>query len=219
MDLTIPARDARGLPPVDHLIWGGLDLESEIDRFERWTGVRAALGGRHPGEGTWNALLRLGPATYLELIAPDPTQPRPSHPRWLGLDALAEPRLVTWAATSVALDRQAAAARAAGLALGEVRSGRRELDGGQVLSWRLTYPDLAEGDGLVPFLIDRGDGPHPARTAPGSIRLMALRGEHPTPAAIGERLERLGLDLRIVAAPRHALIATLDTPQGRIELR
>jgi hypothetical protein len=209
----------RPLPPVDHLIWAGLDLESEIDRFERWTGVRAALGGRHPGEGTWNALLRLGPATYLELIAPDPTQPRPSHPRWLGLDALTEPRLITWAATSTALDRQAAAAGAAGIPLGEVRSGRRELADGQVLSWRLTYPVLAGGDGLVPFLIDWGDSPHPARTAPGAIRLVELHGEHPAPPAIGQRLARLGLDLRIVAAPLPALIAALDTPRGRIELR
>jgi glyoxalase-like protein len=88
-----------------------------------------------------------------------------------------------------------------------------------VLSWRLTYPDLAEGDGLVPFLIDWGDSPHPARTAPGTIRLVDLHGEHPAPAAIGERLARLGLDLRIVAAPIPALIAALDTPRGRIELR
>jgi hypothetical protein len=207
------------LPDVDHLIWAGLELGTEIDRFERWTGVRAALGGRHPGEGTWNALLRLGPATYLELIAPDPAQPPPSRPRWLGLDVLTEPRLVTWAARGTDLDRQAAAARAAGIALGEVRSGRRELGGGRVLSWRLTYPDLAEGDGLVPFLIDWGDSPHPAGTAPGAIRLLDLRGEHPEPAVIARRLKRLGLDLRVVAAPRPALVATLATPRGRIELR
>ena len=65
-------RDVSTTPtlPVDHLVWGGQDLEAEIARLERLTGVRAAAGGQHRGEGTWNALLRLGPASYLELIAP-----------------------------------------------------------------------------------------------------------------------------------------------------
>jgi hypothetical protein len=64
------------LASVDHLVWGGPDLDREIDRLEQWTGVRAVLGGRHPGEGTRNALIRLGPTTYLELIGPDLTQTR-----------------------------------------------------------------------------------------------------------------------------------------------
>jgi hypothetical protein len=36
------------LASVDHLVWGGPDLDREIDRLEQWTGVRAVLGGRHP---------------------------------------------------------------------------------------------------------------------------------------------------------------------------
>lgn len=208
-----------GSLPIDHLIWAGANLEQEVERFEQWTGVRAKPGGQHPGEGTRNALLGLGEAMYLELIAPDPMQPAPPHPRWLGLDTLTEPRLVTWAAGATDLEQRAAAARAAGVPLGEVRTGRRALDGGQVLSWRLTYPDVREGEGLVPFLIDWGDSQHPSRSAPQGIRLLDLHGEHPEPATAIERLQRLGLGLRVVVGPRPALIATIQTPRGRVELR
>lgn len=207
------------LPPVDHLVWGGRDLEAEIDHIERVTGVRAALGGRHPGEGTRNALIRIGDAAYLELIAPDLTQPSPPHPRWFGLDALTSPRLVTWAAKSRDLDAEWTAAHAAGVPLGEVRSGRRELADGRALSWRLTYPDLRVGDGLVPFLIDWGDSPHPARTAPAGLELVGLHAEHPAPALMTQLLARLGYALRVMPGPTPALIATLNTPRGRIELR
>jgi hypothetical protein len=205
--------------PIDHLIWAGLDLEAEIDRFERLTGVRGALGGQHPGEGTRNALLRVGPASYLELIAPDPAQPAPPRPRWLGLDALVAPRLITWAAKATALERRVAAARAAGVHLGEVRAGRRERSDGRTLSWQLTYPDLRPGDGLLPFLIDWADSPHPALTAPAGLDLVDLYGEHPEPDAVAAHLEALGLRLRVVAGPRAALVATLESPRGRLVLR
>jgi Glyoxalase-like domain len=210
---------AARLPPVDHLVWGGPNLEQEIERLEAWTGVRALLGGRHPGEGTRNALLRLGPIMYLELIGPDLTQAKPRRPRWLGLDTITGPRLITWAAKSSDLEQQAAAARAAGVALGEVRSGRRELSNGQVLSWRLTYPDVRAGDGLVPFLIDWGDSPHPSLTAPGGIQLVEVHAEHPDPAGIVESLRCLGLELRVLPGRTPALVTTLDTPRGSVELR
>lgn len=156
---------------------------------------------------------------YLEIIAPDPVQSGPPHSRWFGLDALTKPGLITWAATGTNLDRRVAAARLAGLPLGEVRSGQRELSSGQVLSWRLTYPDIRAGDGLVPFLIDWGDSPHPASAAPGGIQLSDLWAEHPDPPAIIEVLQRLELELPVVTGPSPALIARLATPRGRVELR
>jgi hypothetical protein len=204
---------------IDHLVWAAPDLDAEIERFARWTGVRASPGGRHPSEGTRNALIRLGPASYLELIGPDPTLPSPPHPRWFGLDRLTEPRLVTWAAKATDLDRLAAAARSAGVPLGEVRRGGRELADGRMLSWRLTYPDVRVGGGLVPFLIDWGDSPHPAQTAAEGTGLVELRAEHPDPGAIVAMLRGLALALPVSAGPRPALIARLDTPRGPVELR
>lgn len=216
--LKVPGRPAP-LPPVDHLVWGCRSLEEEIERLEEWTGVRAAPGGRHPGEGTHNALIRIGPEMYLELIGPDSTQAAPRHPRWFDLDTLGGPRLITWAAKCADLDQRAAGARAAGFEVGEVRSGQRELSDGQVLSWRLTYPSMRLGAGIVPFLIDWGAGTHPSRSAPDGIQLVDLRAEHPDPATVLTPLRHLGLALPVAAGAVPALIATFDTPRGPVELR
>jgi hypothetical protein len=156
---------------------------------------------------------------YLELIGPDLSQPPPAGQRWFGLDDLATPRLITWAAKAEDLEHQADAARRAGLELGEVRSGQRQRSDGRMLSWRLTYPDMRQGDGLVPFLIDWGRSPHPAGSAPGGAELVELRGEHPDPVAINELLGHLGIELRVSRGPTRALIATLETPHGRVQLR
>ena len=207
------------LPPVDHLVWGGRRLDEEIASLEARTGVRAVAGGRHPGEGTHNALIGLGPGIYLELIAPAPDAPAQAQPRWFGLDTLASPGLIAWAAKATDLDRRAEAAGAAGLTLGDVREGRRELAGGGVLAWRLTYPRIGPDAALVPFLIDWGDGAHPADTVPAGLRLVGLRGEHPEPAKPLAQLRHLGIELAVTAAATPALVATIETPRGRVELR
>jgi hypothetical protein len=204
---------------VDHLVWGGRILDEEVARFEALLGVRATPGGRHPVEGTHNALIRLGPDVYLELIAPDPDHPAPSTPRWFTLDTLRVPRLVTWAARASDLEIRAAAARRAGILLGAVRHGERRQSDGEVLSWRLTDPDLRVGDGLVPFLIDWGSSRHPAESAPSGVKLEGLRAEHPDPAAIARMLRALGVALDVSVGPSPALVATVRGAQGSVELR
>jgi len=206
------------LPPIDHLVWGGRSLDEEIERFEAMLGVRASPGGRHAGEGTHNALIRLGPAMYLELIAPDPEQPVPPTSRWFALDTLTTPRLVTWAARATDLERRVAQARRAGIALGDVRRGERLRPDGRSLAWRFTYPDTRTGDGLVPFLIDWGQSPHPAEGAAAGVELTTLRAEHPDPADIGRMLRELDIHLDVASAPAPALVATVAGPRGQVEL-
>src|SRR5688500_14980783 len=79
---------------VDHLVYASPELQTGVEKIEQILGVRATPGGQHPGRGTRNALLSLGPGVYLEIIGPDTEQPEPAQPRPFGIDELKEPRLV-----------------------------------------------------------------------------------------------------------------------------
>lgn len=207
------------LATVDHLVYAAPELQVGVDRIERVLGVRAMPGGQHPGRGTRNALLSLGPGTYLEIIGPDPEQPHPAQPRPFGIDNLKEPRLVTWAAKGKNLELLASDAERGGVKLGEVIAGSRRQADGVLLSWRYTDPRAVVAGGIVPFFIDWGQTPHPASTATPGASLIGLRAEHPDPQQAQKALSRLGLDLRAQPGPRAALIATISSPRGRIELR
>lgn len=204
---------------VDHLVYAAPDLEAAVDALEAKLGVRAAAGGRHPNEGTHNFLMALGPAVYLEIVGPDGQAASPSRPRWFGIDALAEPRLVAWAAREENLERVAALAATAGLRLGAVGSGSRQTADGHLLSWRFTDPRMVVEGGVVPFLIDWGQTPHPALSAPRGAILEGLRAEHPEAERVQETLAILGLTLPVRRGPGPALIALLETPKGAVELR
>jgi ketosteroid isomerase-like protein len=207
------------LDRVDHLIYGAPDLDAAIARLEERLGVRASAGGSHPGRGTRNALIALGTACYLEIMAPDPDQPPPAEPRWFGVDALPEPRFVGWAAKGRNLEVFAAKAARGGVRLGAVKPGGRRRPDGVVLSWKVTDPFALLGDGIVPFFIDWGQSPHPALIAAPGARLSALRAEHPNPDGVRDVIRRLGVDLRVEYGPAPALNATFATPRGEVELR
>ncbi len=91
-------------------------------------------------------------------------------------------------------------------------------DGG-LLAWQLTVRSAPAGDGLVPFLIDWGASSHPAATATPGCSLVELRGEHPDPEQVQRDLRALGTALDVNLAESPALVAVLDTPNGRVELR
>ena len=204
---------------IDHLVYAAPDLEAAVEELERLLGVRAAPGGRHPRWGTRNALLSLGPDTYLEILAPDPAREKPGMPTIFRLDRLDEPRLVAWAAKGADLEGRVETTAAAGVHLGEIVAVSRERPDGGVLSWRLTDPEVVLADGVVPFLIDWGASEHPAIGAPQGCRLSSLRAEHPEPTRVAAMLSAIGSDLRVEAGPAPALIATIQTPAREVELR
>ena len=210
---------SRTVPAVDHLVYATPDLNRGIDELDRLLGVRATPGGQHLGLGTRNALIALGPDAYIEIIAPDPAQPDPSAPRWFGVDDVGQSRLVTWAVKGRDLESLRASAVQNGIPLGAVTGGSRQRTDGITLSWQVTNPRTFVADGIVPFFIDWGRSPHPAQSAAKGASLVALRAEHPDAAGVQRMLRDLGLPLEVGSAVRAAIIATIDGPRGRIEVR
>jgi hypothetical protein len=204
---------------VDHIVYATPDLSRGVDEIENLTGVRASVGGTHPAWGTRNALIALAPASYLEIIAPDPEQPSPKKPRIFGLDDLDESRLAAWFVNARNLQSLRYDAVRNGVPLGEVKPGSRRRADGVQLSWQLTDPLSPVADGVVPFFIDWGDSPHPALTAARGASLIDLRAEHPDAENVQRMLTLLELDLPLKRGLRPQLIATLDCPRGRVELR
>ena len=210
------------LAAFDHLVFAAATLEQGEDHLEALLGVRPQRGGKHVAMGTHNSLLRLGERGYLELIAVDPEGVTPSRPRWFALDtapmraALREaPRLVTWVARTTDID---AARRACPVDVGPAQPMERAS-----LRWRIAIPDDGHllGGGVVPTLIQWLDARHPAEAIPDShLRLAALAGAHPEPAAIRSALAALGLGdaLGVTYGAQPRLAAMLQTPRGPVSL-
>jgi len=84
--------------PLDHLVFATKELQEGIDQIEALLGISAVSGGSHPGLGTCNAHVALGPKCYLEIIGPDPDQPDFEGTRPFGIDTIDSAKLMGWAA-------------------------------------------------------------------------------------------------------------------------
>ena len=212
---------------LDHLVLAAPALAPGVAWAERRLGVAFGPGGAHPGMGTHNRLLRLGADAYLEVIAPDPAAPAPSHPRWFGLsdtDALRHrwdegPRLAAWVARVADLD--------AAVAVDPELLGRPVHLTRGTLSWRFAL--RADGSpplgGAAPCLIqwDPGAGRPDGTPAPllpdAGCALERLTLRHPDPARVRALLGRLGLaGVTEVAAGEPGVSALLRTPGGTTSL-
>ena len=143
----------RHMNRLDHIVFAAQDLDAAVESLHGRLGVRAGAGGRHVGFGTHNALLSLGEDAYLEVIAPDPTQPPPAR-RPFGLDSLAAPGLAAWAVACTDIDATVARAR--------------ELGGGPVpflIGWGVTVHPARSAPSGLHLLEFRIDHPDPASIA------------------------------------------------------
>lgn len=202
---------------VDHLVYGVPDLGAGVAELADLLGVLAAPGGKHVGRGTHNALLGLGGASYLEIIALDPEQPAARSPLF-ALGEMRLPRLVAWACAVAGIGERVERARRRGYDPGAGEAMSRARQDGAVLRWLLTPPPPPSRL-VVPFLIDWGDTPHPSRAAPAGIRLAGLWAEEPEPRPSRAALAALDIDLRVDPGVEPALVAALETPRGRVVLR
>jgi len=212
---------ATAVAAADHLLLGVPDLDAGVKWVAERTGVTPVAGGSHPGRGTRNALLSLGARQYLEVIAPDPAQSTFNFQ--IDLRQLKEPRLVTWAAMTSDIDGVARAAKAAGRSVFGPSDGSRARPDGRLLKWRTLGVASTLRSGVVepiPFYIQWApDTIHPAADSPRGCELKTLRFAHPSAKSVVDALGGIGIEAEVSSAPEAAVIATLSTPKGVIELR
>ena len=203
---------------IDHLVIAADDLDSGCDHVERLLGERPVIGGRHPGWGTHNSVMTLGPWTYLEVISLDPTLQAPPGPVPFGLDRSDLPAMTTWACSGIPLDQLPGLTADLAHPIPPPCPMSRVRPDGSVLSWTLTDPACMFHGGLVPFFIDWGSDPHPAGSMPGSCTLRELLLETPDPAGLEDHLRLLGIGIDVRHGSSTRMIAIVDTPSGSVEL-
>jgi len=215
--LAFSASAAQAVPAsFDHVQLGCGDLDKGIDFVEQRLGVRAAFGGVHPGRGSRNALLSLGARQYLEILAPDPAQPRSADTR--GLYRIESPRFLKWAAHVEDMDAVVERLTAARIAFEPIAPGSRKRPSGQMLRWKALNVRDDEG-GLIPFFIEWGkDSPHPAADAPAGCRLdrFELASQHPD--GLRALLAKLQIEAPVTGGTYPLLQATMSGPKGKLSL-
>jgi len=204
------------LTGLDHIILGIDDLDRGVAWVEQLTGVRAIFGGVHPGRGTWNALLALGPSCYLEIIAPDPQQ---SSPAWFTqVLTMPDPKLITWAVHTPDITMLAQTAIAAGFPIDGPHDGKRSRPDGKILSWRLFHLWDDHG-GLLPFFIEWSrDSVHPAADAPSGCQLERFHLQSPDAAELARACQTLAVEVQVELGSKPLMFARLSSPRGEVEL-
>lgn len=208
---------------LDHLTVVAPTLSEGVAHVRDCLDLDVPFGQRHVYMGTYNHLLRLGDAIYLEIVALDPEGVRPRRARWFGLDDQksvrtdwdAGRRLRGWVARTDAIDLMLA--------------GREGVFGRKVsLPWSEPTFDFAIPDdgslplgGAAPSLIDRRGKPRSMATiADLGARLEGFSLEHPDAVAIVAFHRELDLDRppTITRGDSLRYRARISTPAGLKEL-
>ncbi len=216
MSCASPPRPSSPLDAIDHVVVGAADLDRGIEMIRSATGVEPAAGGQHPHTGTHNALLALGAAQYLEIVAPRPGVA--VAPRLAYLEQLAEPVPVMWAVGTDDIDGVQSMLEFAGYETTGAVPGSRVRPDGVKLEWatlHVTKPEIAG----APFFIEwRGSAPHPAASSPGGCRLESFEVVVPNPSHLRRLLHAAGLKIKVVQGSPAALDVVLLSPRGEVRL-
>lgn len=217
--VAVSERSAEAPPvpaAVDHVLLAVNDLQAGMDEFERRTGVRPQIGGAHPGRGTRNALVSLGDAVYLEILAPNPADS--AGPRAAAeLAAYTSLTPYGWAARSEDLDALVDSLGARGARAAAIRPGSRIRTDGARLEWR-TLGVAEPTHSFLPFFIQWGAfSAHPATTSPMGCTLGELRFEDPRPDELRRAFRQLGIDASVSSGSSAQMRMRLDCPTGTVE--
>lgn len=203
---------AASMVRIDHIIIAISNIDDGTRQVEALTGIRPVLGGSHPGRGTQNALIALGPRQYLEILAP---QAGAEVPERLDVSHLTP---IGWASSTTDIAGTMAWLRRNGYETSTAAAGSRALPDGTLLRWTtmgITDPGIAG----APFFIQWDvSSAHPATTSPGGCELHSLTITSPEGEALARLVNVLGLDVIVDGDPGSELAfeVELTCPNGTV---
>ncbi|MEL6141056.1 MAG: VOC family protein [Bacteroidota bacterium] len=204
---------------IDHIVYAVPDLDDAMEWFTSRTGISPVFGGHHKKQGTKNALVNLGNACYLELLATDEENQAIAPPRWMGIDLLKEARVTRWALKSERLVKDALVLESHQPELGTVRSGQRKTNTGVLLQWGMTMPRAEPLIEVVPFMTDwSASSHHPTDQLPAACQFLDIEVAHPDPQSIQPVFTELGLNLMVHSSKDISIKVVIETPKGVVEL-
>lgn len=214
---TTPAAVAAAVEAQpDHLMLGIRDLDEGIRLFHEQTGVRPVVGGKHPGRGTQNALVSLGPRLYIEIIAPSEPAAADKPDPASGLRALDRLTPIGWAVSVSDAENARQRLAAAGFEVSAANPGSRNRPDGSVVRWQTFGIAKPQIPGM-PFFIRWGDGvTHPAVDSPGGCRLEALRIVSQSSDEARSALATLGVDVPVERGAKGGMSVSLACPKGTV---
>ena len=202
----------------DHLIIGVRDLDAAAARLRREHGLVSVVGGRHPGHGTGNRIVPLGP-DYLELMAVVDPEEAAISPlgRFVAGFAAGGDRPM-----ALCLRTNDISSHAQRLGLEPLAMSRKRPDGVE-LSWHVAGLEEALGAERLPFFIEWHVDPsdHPGRAAAShaqrleGIAWVEFGG---SATAMASRLGEHELDIRLIDADPGPVAVGLRTPKGVLRL-
>ena len=201
----------------DHLVVAVRSLPEGIAEFEKLTGVKAGVGGKHPGRGTENALVSLGGGAYLEIIAPQgDAKLSPQDEAMRTLDRL---KVINWAISVSDVDEAVAALKAAGVEATTPQPGARVTPAEERLEWT-TFGLADRSIAVAPFFIRWSPATkHPSTTAPGGCALEGVRAQDPASDRLAKALAALGVTGATFAKGEPALEATIKCGTRSVTLK
>lgn len=202
---------------LDHIVVVAERLEDGRRYVEQALGVPLLTGGQHDVTGTHNCLIGLEDGIYLEVIALDPNASARSRNPVFGLRGFSgAPRLTNWVCRSDDIHGDMK------LAFGEDAAPTQVSRGD--LSWAFSLVDEGQTpfDGLVPMMLDWGDGPSASDRLPScGIRLKRLVLGHPDYAGLVDALAGIVDEplLSLELSEQPVITAIFQTPNGEVVLR
>lgn len=202
---------------LDHLVYAVPDLEAALDWFETKTGLRPAIGGRHPDRGTRNAVINLGQKAYLEIVAVDPDNSDVPPPRWMGVDHITTPTMTRWAVKSPNLAADARRLSMLRTDLARTAKGQRQLPDGATLSWQMSLPAPEPAVELIPFFLDWSSSSfHPTDRMASGYSLEKMEFFHPDAGVLQANFDSLDLRAVVQLGGIPSIVAHLNTPKGKL---